>query len=105
MLMLRLTRVGKIKMPSYRLIVSEKTKDPWGDYLENLGTVETRVNPVKVQLNVDRIKYWISKGAQSSATVNNLLIDQQILTGEKVKKVSMSKRRAIRMAEKKAKEV
>ena len=102
MLTIRLSRVGKAKQPNYRLIVSEKTKDPWGDSLEILGTYNPLMEPPVVNFKVDRVKYWISKGAQTSDTVRNLLIDQKIIEGDKRKKVSMSKRRAEKMAKKAA---
>lgn len=102
MLTIRLSRVGKTKQPSYRLIVSEKTKDPWGDSLELLGTYQPLGANATVSLNADRIKYWISKGAQTSDTVRNLLIDQKIIEGEKSKKVSITKRRQAKIDKKKA---
>jgi len=93
MLSIRLTRVGKKKQPSYRIIVLDKKKDPWGKYLENLGFYNPRTNPKTIDLKVDRIKYWISKGAQASATVNNMLVDAGILT-TKVKSSSVGKKKA-----------
>lgn len=101
MLTIRLSRVGKTKQPSYRLIVSEKTKDPWGRYLENLGFFNPRANPPIVQFKIERIKYWIEKGAQLSDTIHNLLVEQKIIAGEKRKKVKISKKRAAKIAEKK----
>lgn len=83
MLTIRLSRVGKKKQPEYRLVISEKTKDPWGDALEYLGHFNPRTNPATVNFNVERIKYWLSKGAQVSDTVKNILIDQKILESEK----------------------
>lgn len=83
MLTIRLSRVGKKKQPEYRLVISEKTKDPWGDVLEYLGHFNPRTNPATVNFNIERIKYWISKGAQVSDTVKNILIDQKILESEK----------------------
>lgn len=67
----------------YRLIISEKARDPWGRALEILGSY----NPFSKELQVkaDRIKHWISQGAQMSATVNNLLLEKKIITGAKVK--------------------
>ena len=85
MLMIRLSRVGKTKQPTYRLIVSEKSKDTKGKYLENLGTYNPRTNPPAVKLEAERIKYWMSKGAQASDTVHNLLVDQKIVTTPKRK--------------------
>jgi small subunit ribosomal protein S16 len=83
MLTIRLSRVGKKNMPLYRLIISEKTKDLVGDSLEILGSY----NPHSKELVVkeERIKYWISKGASMSATVNNILAGKKILAIEKVK--------------------
>jgi small subunit ribosomal protein S16 len=93
MLSIRLTRIGKKKQPSYRVIVVDKKKDPWGKYLENLGFYNPRTNPKTIDLKVERIKYWISKGAQASATVNNMLVDAKILT-TKVKASSAGKKPA-----------
>ena len=83
MLTIRLSRIGKKKKPMYRLIISEKTKDPYGRALEILGTY----NPFtkEVEAKQDRIKYWLSQGAGMSATVNNLLINNKIIEGKKQK--------------------
>jgi len=91
MLSIRLSRVGKTKEPSFRLIVVDKRRDPWGAYLENLGSVNRRGKEKRYELNAERIKYWIGKGAQPSAPVWNLLIDQKIVTGKKRKAHFMHK--------------
>ena len=83
--MIRLSRVGKIKQPTYRLIVSEKSKDTHGKYLEILGTYNPRTNPATIKFEAERIKYWMSKGAQPSDTVHNLLVDQKIIDEPKKK--------------------
>lgn len=85
MLTIRLSRTGKSKEPHFRLIISEKTKDPWGDFLEILGHYNPRTNPATFDVKEDRLKYWISKGAQVSDTVYNLLIERKVLTGTKRK--------------------
>ena len=90
--MLRLRRVGKIKQPSYRLIVNEKAQDTKGTYLECLGVYNPRTQPATVKFNADRIHYWLSHGAQASPTVHNLLVDEKILTGAKKVKASKSKK-------------
>ncbi|MFA4955094.1 MAG: 30S ribosomal protein S16 [Patescibacteria group bacterium] len=102
MITIRLSRVGKTKQPIYRLIVSDKRKDPWGKYLENLGTFNPRTEPATVDFKVDRIKYWISIGAQTSATVWNLLVDKKILEGAKRKTVSISQSRKAKLEKKKS---
>lgn len=85
MLVIRLSRVGKKKQPSYRLVVQEKKKDPWGKSFEIVGTYNPRTNPKTIILKEDRIKEWLSKGAQPSPTVHNILVDQKVITGEKMK--------------------
>ncbi|TSC96164.1 MAG: small subunit ribosomal protein S16 [Parcubacteria group bacterium Athens1014_10] len=83
MLSIKFSRIGKKKQPSYRIIVLEKKKDPWGDFLEDLGYY----NPFtkKRELKKERIKYWLSKGAQTSETVHNLLIEDKVIAGVKIK--------------------
>ncbi len=100
MLSIRLTRVGKRKRPLYRFIVTEKSRDPWGKALEALGTYDTVTNPATLNLKTERVTHWISKGAQCSESVWNLLIDQKIVSGEKRKKNSVSKRRKEKLAKK-----
>ena len=105
MLILRLQRIGKKKNPTYRLIVSEKTKDTQAGTLENLGIYNPVVSPKVIQFNAERINYWISKGAQLSASVNNLLIQEGIIKGKKEKSVFLSKKRQESMGKKKAEAV
>jgi len=85
MLSIRLSRTGKKHQPSYRLIVVDKRRDPWGDYLENLGTYNPLTKPKQVKFKADRVNYWIGVGAQPTPTVWNLLVDQKIVTGAKRK--------------------
>ncbi len=101
MLTIRLTRVGKKKQPSYRFIVCEKARDPWGKALEILGSYNTLVNPVSCVFDKERALYWISKGAQCSDTVQNIFIDQGLIKGEKRKLMQISKRRKEKLAKKK----
>ena len=97
MLAIRFSRTGKKKQPYYRIIVNEKTKDPWGDYLENLGVYNPRTKAA--DLKADRIKYWLAKGAQPSATVWNLLVSKGIVEGKKKKVTKISQKRAAKIAE------
>jgi small subunit ribosomal protein S16 len=101
MLTIRLQRVGKKKIATYRLVISEKARDTQDVYLEQLGTFnphakENQFAPVK-----ERIEYWISKGAQTSDTVHNLLVSAGIIKGKKLKSVFLSKKRSAKIAEKK----
>lgn len=82
MLTIRLSRIGKKNKPLYRLIICEKSRDPWGKSLEILGSYNPHSK--ELQAKGDRIKYWLSKGAEMSPTVNNLLIGKKIIEGKKV---------------------
>ena len=92
MLSIRLSRGGKKKQPIYRVIVLDNRKDPWGKYIENLGTYNPLKNPKEVTLNAERIKYWLSVGAQPSETVHNLLVDEKIIDKPKVRATSPKKK-------------
>jgi small subunit ribosomal protein S16 len=99
--MLRLQRIGKAKKATYRLIVSEKARDTQGFYLENIGTYNPHAKENQFQPKVDRIKYWIEKGAQSSDTVHNLLVTAGVIKEKKKKSVYLSTKRKKKVEEKK----
>lgn len=103
MLCLKLSRVGKKKQPFYRIIVLEKAKDPFGDYLELLGNYNPKTK--EINLKRDRIEHWLSNGAQATPTVHNLLIKEGIINEKKKKSVRISKKRFDKIKYKKEKEV
>ena len=83
MLKIRLQRVGKKNSPSFRVVLVEHTMRPRGEFIELLGSY----NKIQKQksFNKERILYWISKGAQPSPTMHNLLVDEKIIDKVKVK--------------------
>lgn len=83
MLVIRLTRIGKKNQPSYRVVLTEKTNPVRGKFIEILGSYNPRSKDKT--LKVDRIQYWLSKGAQPSDTMHNLLVSEKILDAKKVK--------------------
>lgn len=91
MISLRLTRVGKKKQPLYRLIAVPKEKDPWGKNLEILGVLNPRTK--ERTLKADRIKHWLSVGAQPSKTVHNILVSDGLLEGKKTPVTHISLKR------------
>jgi small subunit ribosomal protein S16 len=101
MLTIRLQRIGKIKKPVYRLIISEKARDTQDNFLELLGTFDPHVKENGFQPKADRIKYWMDKGADASPTVHNLLVKAGIVKAKLKKAVFISKKRAVKIAEKK----
>ena len=87
MLKIRLQRVGRKHDPSYRVILTDARQGPKsGKFIENLGFYDARRNVRQVK--GDRIKHWISNGAQASDTVHNILIKEQIIMGKKINVLS-----------------
>ena len=58
MLKIKLARIGKKKSPTYRLIISEVGRDPYGRILENLGNYNPRTKDLQVK--AERITYLLS---------------------------------------------
>ena len=90
MVVIRLSRGGTNKRPFYRVVVADRRASRDGSYLERLGYF----NPIAVggekrlELDKERINYWISKGAQPSERVQGLLkeLDKpEVLEKRKVK--------------------
>ena len=73
MLSIRMRRMGSTKKPVFRVVVQEARSARDGSFVENLGTYHPRSKPAKVEINKDRIAYWISKGARPSDSVRTLL--------------------------------
>lgn len=83
MLKIRLQRVGRINLPSYRIIVVEHTEGPkTGKFTEIVGTYNPRTKERKI--NDERVKYWISVGAKPSDTVHNMLVSTGVMKGKKI---------------------
>ncbi len=73
MLSIRMTRMGSKKKPYFRLVVTEGRSALQSSFVENLGTYNPRVKPAKVEINRERVQYWITKGAKPSDSVRTLL--------------------------------
>jgi small subunit ribosomal protein S16 len=70
---IRLTRVGATKRPAYRVIAIDKRRARDGRALEILGYYDPLTEPATVQLETEKIRAWIGKGAQPSETVVKLM--------------------------------
>jgi small subunit ribosomal protein S16 len=73
MLMIRLARFGAKKKPSYRVVIMEKERARNSRAVEVVGYYNPVTQPATVNLEHDRIQYWIERGAQPSETVGRLL--------------------------------
>ncbi|WKZ27421.1 MAG: 30S ribosomal protein S16 [Candidatus Paceibacterota bacterium] len=92
MLMIRLQRVGKKKQAYFRVVLTEHTKKPQGEYQELLGTYDPHAKRLAAQ--TERITFWLSQGALLSPTANNLLANHKILDREKVQSWKPKKKAA-----------
>ncbi len=71
---IRLRRVGRKKLPIYRIVVAEKSKPRDGRFIAILGTYNPRAEADKqIQIDVEAAKEWVGKGATPSDTVGTLL--------------------------------
>lgn len=73
MLSIRMRRVGSKKKPFFRVVLTEARSKIEADFIENLGTYNPRTRPAKVEINKERVQYWLSKGAKPSDSVRTLI--------------------------------
>jgi len=90
MLKIRLQRTGRKNDPFFRLIVAEQTRKPkTSQFSEILGFYNVKQGIFEAK--ADRVKHWMSVGAQASPTVHNLLITKKIIEGKKINVLSRKK--------------
>jgi len=73
MVKLRLARFGAKQRPFYRIVAMDSRGKRDGRYIELLGTYDPMVNPPAVKLNEERIRYWLSVGAQPTEAVERFV--------------------------------
>jgi small subunit ribosomal protein S16 len=70
---LRLTRVGSKKNPIYRVVAADTRSPRDGKFLEIVGRYNPQLNPSLIDLDEDKIRVWLGKGAQPTEPVARLL--------------------------------
>jgi small subunit ribosomal protein S16 len=70
---IRLARVGSKKNPIYRVVVADSRSPRDGRFIEIVGRYNPQTDPSTIDLDEDKIRDWISKGAQPSDSVRQLL--------------------------------
>ena len=70
---IRLRRVGRKKQASYRIVVAEQTAARDGAYVEAIGFYNPRRQPAELRLDMERVDYWMSNGAQPTETTAELI--------------------------------
>ena len=70
---IRLTRVGSTKNPIYRIVVVDQRTRRDGSAIETVGHYNPRTDPSSIDVDAEKVKAWLAKGAQPSRTVKRLL--------------------------------
>ena len=70
---IRLTRMGKKKQPSYRVVVVDSRRPRDGAYIEQIGRYDPRAEPSLVEIDNERALDWLQKGAQPTERAKKLL--------------------------------
>lgn len=73
MVKIRLTRMGSLKKPFYRVIVADSKARRDGPFIEVIGTYDPKREPSEIKLNLERANYWLGQGAQPTDRVKRLL--------------------------------
>ncbi|HVT66992.1 MAG TPA: 30S ribosomal protein S16 [Trebonia sp.] len=82
---IRLKRLGKIRQPYYRVVVADSRTKRDGRAIEEIGKYHPKLEPSLIEINSERVQYWLSVGAQPTDQVRNLLTitgDWQKFKGE-----------------------
>ncbi len=72
-LKIRLSRFGTKNEPHYRVVVAEARSRRDGDAVEQLGAYNPRSKGNPLSIKLDRVDYWISKGAKPTDTLNAMI--------------------------------
>jgi len=70
---IRLTRTGRKKLPSYRVVVADSQAPRDGKYITAAGTYDPKENPARFQVDETVVLKWLHLGAQPTETVLSLL--------------------------------
>jgi small subunit ribosomal protein S16 len=70
---IRLTRLGKKKQPTYRVVVMDSRKPRDGKYIEQLGIYDPLQDPSLIRIDNERALYWLNTGAQPTERAQKLL--------------------------------
>lgn len=70
---IKLMRIGKIRTPHYRVVISDARTRRNGRAIETIGTYEPKQDPSVIEINSERAQYWLGVGAQPTEPVEALL--------------------------------
>jgi len=72
-LKIRLTKVGSVHQPLYRVVVAEARSRRDGAAVENLGTYQPKTKGNPINIDLARVDYWLSKGAKPTDTMHAMI--------------------------------
>jgi len=72
-LKIRLSRVGTKNEPHYRVVVAEERSRRDGDSVEQIGSYNPRAKGNTLTIKLDRVDYWVSKGAKPTSTMHAMI--------------------------------
>jgi small subunit ribosomal protein S16 len=70
---IKLTRLGKIRNPQYRIVVADSRTRRDGRAIETIGKYHPKEEPSLIEINSERAQYWLGVGAQATEPVQHLL--------------------------------
>ena len=76
---MRMTRTGAKKNPSYRVVVADSRYPRNGRFIEEIGTFNPLTEPAEIKIDAEAAKKWIGNGAQPTDTVKALLKKSNII--------------------------
>ena len=76
---MRLTRVGSKKNPIYRVVVADSRSPRDGKFIDIVGRYNPQTDPSTIDLDEEKVRAWLSKGAQPTETVARLLKAKNIV--------------------------
>ena len=79
MLKIRLARVGKKKQPTYRVVITDARNSRDGAVVEVIGRYNPRSQPKLIEIDGEKAKDWMQKGAQPTDVVRRLLTAQGVV--------------------------
>ena len=95
MLTIRLQRAGKKNKPEYRIVLADKTAASQKKFTEILGSYNPHTKNLIIR-SQERLDYWVKEQhVELSATVNNLLVSKEIITGTKSKAFTIPKKEVV----------
>jgi small subunit ribosomal protein S16 len=71
---IRLTRLGRKKLPYYRIVVADVEAKRDGKFLDIVGTYDPLKDPAEVTIDTEKLQSWLDQGAKPTTTVKSLIV-------------------------------